>query len=48
MICLPVQVNEVIRAGANINVKSINGKRPIDVAKKQDIIDLLKQAGAQA
>jgi ankyrin repeat protein len=38
------KVEEVLNAGAHINVKDLNGKTPMELATADDVKDLLQQA----
>uniref|UniRef100_A0A7S0WZA6 Uncharacterized protein n=1 Tax=Chlamydomonas leiostraca TaxID=1034604 RepID=A0A7S0WZA6_9CHLO len=42
------KVAEILEAGANINVTSLEGKRPIEIAQKPELLALLKEYEAKA
>lgn len=40
------KVEEVLKAGADINVKDLNGKSPMELCTKEEVKELLQKAGA--
>lgn len=38
-----LQLNEILAAGADVSVKGIDGKTPMQLASKAEALDLLKQ-----
>ena len=40
------KVEELLNAGANPNVKGVDGLAPIELATREEVIDMLKEKGA--
>ncbi len=45
---LGVQVGEILKAGADVRVKGLDGKTPMQLASKPELIALLKEYEAKA
>jgi 2,3-bisphosphoglycerate-independent phosphoglycerate mutase len=43
-----LQVGEILRAGADVTVKGLDGKTPLQLATKPELITLLKEYEAKA
>jgi 2,3-bisphosphoglycerate-independent phosphoglycerate mutase len=43
-----LQVGEILRAGADVAVKGLDGKTPMQLASKPELIALLKEYEAKA
>jgi len=41
------KIQEILRAGANPNCKNLEGKKPVDLASKPEVISLLKEYGSR-
>ncbi len=42
------KVNEILKAGADVTVKGLDGRTPVQLASKPELLELLKQYESQA